>query len=176
VFLEFVIDPACSLVFEGEQRGEGLMRRPPRDPRSALLSGRMLRSALAFAALIAASSLGAFGWALLHPRPGASVASTMAFMTLALAQLLHLGNARSTRHVSSLSRAMSNRWALGALLLGVAMQLAIPFSPVLSDVLGVARFTSGEWALVVAFGAVPAVLGQALRLARRRIADDEHRA
>jgi Ca2+-transporting ATPase len=46
VFLEFVIDPACSLVFEGEQRGEGLMRRPPRDPRAPLFARPMLLEAL----------------------------------------------------------------------------------------------------------------------------------
>jgi len=31
VFLEFVIDPACTLVYEAEQSGEGAMQRPPRD-------------------------------------------------------------------------------------------------------------------------------------------------
>ncbi len=46
VFLEFVIDPACSLVFEGEQRGVGLMRRPPRDPRAPLFSRALLLEAL----------------------------------------------------------------------------------------------------------------------------------
>jgi Ca2+-transporting ATPase len=47
VFLEFVIDPACSLVFEGEQHGEELMRRPPRDRRERLFSGAMLLESLA---------------------------------------------------------------------------------------------------------------------------------
>jgi Ca2+-transporting ATPase len=46
VFLEFVIDPACSLVFEGEERGEELMHRPPRDPRAPLFSRPMLLEAL----------------------------------------------------------------------------------------------------------------------------------
>ncbi len=36
-FLEMIIDPACSLVFEAEGEEEDVMRRPPRDPSSPLL-------------------------------------------------------------------------------------------------------------------------------------------
>ena len=36
-FLEMIIDPACSMVFEAETEEEDVMRRPPRDPRSPLL-------------------------------------------------------------------------------------------------------------------------------------------
>jgi Ca2+-transporting ATPase len=36
-FLEMVIDPACSIVFEAEQEEDDVMRRPPRDPASTLL-------------------------------------------------------------------------------------------------------------------------------------------
>ncbi len=36
-FLEMVIDPACSVVFEAEQEEPDVMRRPPRDPASPLL-------------------------------------------------------------------------------------------------------------------------------------------
>ena len=36
-FLEMVIDPACSVVFEAEQEEPDVMQRPPRDPASPLL-------------------------------------------------------------------------------------------------------------------------------------------
>jgi Ca2+-transporting ATPase len=36
VFLEFIIDPACSVVFEAESREKDTMRRPPRNPRARL--------------------------------------------------------------------------------------------------------------------------------------------
>ncbi len=37
-FLEMVIDPVCSLVFEAEQEEENVMRRPPRHPEEPLFS------------------------------------------------------------------------------------------------------------------------------------------
>jgi Ca2+-transporting ATPase len=39
-FLEMVIDPACSVVFEAEEAEDDVMRRPPRDPAGSLLVRR----------------------------------------------------------------------------------------------------------------------------------------
>ena len=40
-FLEMVIDPACSIVFEAEPEESDLMRRPPRSPESRILPARL---------------------------------------------------------------------------------------------------------------------------------------
>jgi Ca2+-transporting ATPase len=37
-FLELIIDPMCSIVFEAEQEEDDVMRRPPRDPAAPLFS------------------------------------------------------------------------------------------------------------------------------------------
>lgn len=42
VFLELVIDPVCSIVFEAEREEADLMRRPPRPPRASLFSRELL--------------------------------------------------------------------------------------------------------------------------------------
>ncbi len=42
VFLELIIDPACSVVFESEQEEPDIMTRPPRDPAQSLFSARLL--------------------------------------------------------------------------------------------------------------------------------------
>ena len=64
--------------------------------------------------LITAVTLAAFIWGLAtaddEPR-----AVTLAFMTLALAQIFHLGNARSGEHVVSAAAALRNPWAVGAI-------------------------------------------------------------
>jgi P-type Ca2+ transporter type 2C len=63
-FLEMVIDPVCSLVFEAETAEDDLMRRPPRDPAEPLFSRAMvvwsvLQGAFAFG-LVAAIFVVAF--------------------------------------------------------------------------------------------------------------------
>lgn len=57
-FLEMVVDPACSIVFEAEPDEDDVMRRPPRSAESRLLSGAMagwslFQGLLAFAAVAA---------------------------------------------------------------------------------------------------------------------------
>ncbi len=46
VFLEMVIDPVSSIVFEAEPSEEGSMLRPPRRPDSSLVSGAVIAEAL----------------------------------------------------------------------------------------------------------------------------------
>ena len=65
VFLELIIDPACSIVFERESEAKGadIMRRPPRPPTARLLGvrslvGNLLRGGAMFAAVAAAYAAG----------------------------------------------------------------------------------------------------------------------
>lgn len=45
-FLEMVIDPACSVVFEAEEAEDNVMQRPPRNPQMPLLIGQRIGWAL----------------------------------------------------------------------------------------------------------------------------------
>jgi Ca2+-transporting ATPase len=63
VFLEFVIDPACSIVFEAEESGKGVMQRPPRDPREPLFSLQMVGVSLLLGASVLAAVCAAYWWA-----------------------------------------------------------------------------------------------------------------
>ena len=47
VFLELIIDPACSVVFEAEQDEPGIMQRPPRNPNDHMLDRQTVTIALA---------------------------------------------------------------------------------------------------------------------------------
>ena len=45
-FLEMIIDPVCSIVFEAEREEDNVMNRPPRSPRARLLSAGLIRWSL----------------------------------------------------------------------------------------------------------------------------------
>jgi Ca2+-transporting ATPase len=173
LWLNMVTDtfPALALAMEP---GEGdVMERPPRNPQEAILSRQFLGGILFYGALITASSLAAFGFSLggSHPR-----ATTMSFMTLALAQIFHLGNARSARSVLHPSRAGTNRFALGAVALSIALQLMAVYVAPLAHVLRVVPLRPAEWALVVGLAAAPAVVGQALKVWRGSVKPTERRS
>ena len=93
LWLNLVTDTFPALALAMEPGDADVMQRPPRNPQEAILSRAFLTSVFVYGALIAAVTLVAFAWALRYA-PGH--ATTVAFLTLALTQVFHLGNARSS--------------------------------------------------------------------------------
>ena len=85
-------------------------------------------------------------------------------MTLALAQLFHLGNARAHGPVVRPARAFANPWALGAVPLVLALQLLALYWTPLARVLETAPLDPGEWLVVAGLSLLPAVVGQTIEL------------
>jgi len=86
VFLELIIDPTCTLVFEAEPAEADVMRRPPRDLRIGLFSAETLGAALSQGFGILAVCLGSF----VSTRSAHSddSARAMTFVTLVVAFML----------------------------------------------------------------------------------------
>jgi P-type Ca2+ transporter type 2C len=147
LWLNLVTDtfPALSLAVEPAE--PDVMRRPPRDPQTAILSRHFIGNIAFYASLITAATLVAFVVAL--GQGDAARAGTIAFMTLALAQAFHLG-------------------ALGAVGLVVGLQVLAVYLPGLAGVLRVVPLTAVDWTLLLPAAAMPAVVGQAIRFVRRR--------
>jgi Ca2+-transporting ATPase len=158
--------PALALAVEPAERD--IMRQPPRDPREAILSNRLARSIIGYALLISLATLAAFSWGLARNPTNPTYASTLAFMTLAFAQILHLGNARSTVPVLAPARAWSNRYALAAVLVTFGLQvMAVTLDP-LARVLGLSSLAGSDWLVVLGLALVPALTGQAIKAATYR--------
>lgn len=82
-FLEMVIDPVCSLVFEAEKEEHDVMTRPPRDPAQELFSKELIIASL-FAGLLALMLVGAvYAGAVMRGLPEGEVRA-LAFFTLIL--------------------------------------------------------------------------------------------
>ncbi len=94
VFLEFVIDPACTLVYEAERTEAGAMERPPRNPREPLFNLRMLATSLALGATMLAAVFAAYWWALQSGRAD-SETHAIAFCAIVFSNLALLFATRS---------------------------------------------------------------------------------
>jgi Ca2+-transporting ATPase len=164
LWLNIVTDtfPALSLAIEPADRD--VMRRGPRDPDEAIFSANFVHAIVWYASLITMVTLAAFWMALQSDGDEAMPrALTMSFMTLALAQTFHLGNARSEEHVLTVRQAFSNPVALGAVGIVVFLQvLAVHFRP-LAEVLRTEPLSARDWLVCLALALVPAVIGQAAR-------------
>jgi Ca2+-transporting ATPase len=86
VFLEFVIDPACSIVFEAERSAAHIMERPPRPASQRLFDRSAFGAGLALGATLLAAVALVYGVALAQGA-GENAARAMAFATLVLGNL-----------------------------------------------------------------------------------------
>jgi P-type Ca2+ transporter type 2C len=155
-----------SLAVEPGQRD--VMRRPPRDPEHAILSARFIRAIAVYGAMITVATLAAFLWVLRRDGADVMVATTVAFMTLALAQTFHLGNARDIEPVLAWSRVIGNRWALAAVAVTVSLQLVALYFEPLAGILGVVPLGRSEWMVVIPCALFPAVAGQLMAWLKTR--------
>jgi Ca2+-transporting ATPase len=165
LWMNLVTDTFPALALAAEPPEDDVMRRPPRDPRAAVLSAGFIRLVAFYGALMTVVTLAAFVWALERGDPARAV--TVTFMTLSLTQIFHLGNARSARAVLRFRAATSNRFALSAVALTVSLQLLALTLPPLRSVLGLVPLEWRDWAVVLPLALAPAAVGQALKAARR---------
>ena len=122
-FLEMVIDPVCSLVFEAETEEDGIMTRPPRPPNEALFSGPTIVWSLLQGALVLGVSGTIFA---LAPSYGLSADQvrglTFATLILGIVALILVDRSRSASIFTAILR--PNR-ALAIVLPIVAAMLAV---------------------------------------------------
>ena len=122
-FLEMIIDPACSMVFEAEGEEANVMTRPPRDPKSPLL----IRQRIFWALLQGLIALAILSGLLISASRMGMVESDLRALIFTSLVLINMGLILVNRSFeSSLVRALlqPNR-ALWILLSGVSLLLVI---------------------------------------------------
>ncbi|WP_193171064.1 cation-translocating P-type ATPase [Nisaea nitritireducens] len=160
LYLNLVTDvfPAFALgVGEGSSN---IMRRPPRDPNEPILDGQRWLSVALFGVLITVATLGAFVVALQSLDYAPEEAVTIAFLTLAFAQLWHVFNMRGRGTGLIRNEVTANPYIWGALILCTALILGAVFLPVLSSVIGLQPPGAEGWVLSLGASLIPVVVGQ----------------
>jgi Ca2+-transporting ATPase len=176
LWLNLVTDIFPALALAVEPAEPDVMERPPRDPASGVLSRRFLGAVAFYGGLITAASLAAFAWGLgllggaaAGGVDGEARARTLAFATLAFAQLAHVVNARSPRPLLFTRGLFGNPWVVRAIGLTAVLQLAALYLPGLSGVLDTVPLGVADWAVVVPLALAPLLVGQAVKaLSTRR--------
>jgi Ca2+-transporting ATPase len=97
IFLELIMGPTCSIIYENEPMEPGTMKRPPRIMSETFLSGKQLRISIVQGLVIAAGCLG-IGYIYMNNGQSEIVIRTVVFITLLISNIfLTLAN-RSFRY------------------------------------------------------------------------------
>ena len=166
VFLEFVIDPACSMVFEAERSDAGIMERPPRPVGERLFSRASLGLAVLLGLGVLAAVVSVLAFAVAAGR-GDDASRTMGFVTLVSGNVaLILANRRHDLTVFELATRENKPLAWIAPGTAAALALAI-YVPAVSHVFRFAPLAPGDLAASVAAGFVSVLWYDLYKVARR---------
>ncbi|MCI4673677.1 cation-translocating P-type ATPase [Candidatus Mycolicibacterium alkanivorans] len=151
-FLELIIDPACSVVFEAEQIDPKIMDSPPRGLGEPMFGARVLTIAAlqGFSALLA--TLAVYLWAVLGGQSG-DVVRSVTFATLVVGNLALILVNRSWRlPVWRTVQERTNtalKWVLGGAAILLIAMLTIP---ALRHAFSFGPMTLSQWGVAVAAG------------------------
>ena len=156
-FLEMVIDPVCSLVFEAETAEDDVMSRPPRAPEAPLFSASMIVWSLFQGAVAFGLVAFIFVMALNQGMPDTEVrALTFFSLVMAIIGLIFVNRSFSSSIITALKRPNpALRWVLLTVSVTLALTLLWPFARALF------RFGPLHWndlAVTVAAGIVVLVV------------------
>jgi Ca2+-transporting ATPase len=128
LFLELIIDPACSVVFEMENEEPDVMQRPPRKLDSPLFGRAMIFSGLIQGLGILAVVAGVYEFAL-NQNLGAGEARMFAFVSLVIGNLGLIFSNRSRTQSIITSLRIPNKalwWVSGGALFFLILVLSVP--------------------------------------------------
>jgi cation-transporting ATPase F len=141
------------LTLAWEPKEEGIMERPPRNPRESLLTRALVYRTLLVSALLVVGSWWAFRYELAQ---GASLETsrTVAVNVFVVAQIFYLISCRSLSQPVRRLGLFTNRWLVAGIAVQLLLQLALTYAPVMNDLFQTAPLSANAWLRVVAVAAL----------------------
>jgi P-type Ca2+ transporter type 2C len=157
--------PALALAVDPPE--PGLMKRPPRSPRSGIFTRDVITLMAAGGIWSSIVNLGVFTWAQKAGKP-LPEAMTLTFVTLVLIQFFNAYNFRSDR-ISVWVRPFANRWLnLAVCWEAILLIIIVTVSPI-NNVFNAVPLSGGEWAIaLIAAASVTPILETTKWIIRRR--------
>jgi Ca2+-transporting ATPase len=169
VFLELIIDPACSVIFEAESAEPNTMNRPPRNPTERLFNLRSVGLSLLQGGSVLAVLLAVYWAAGLLGHAESDTRRALVFATLVVANLcLILTNRSWSRTIVSMFKEPNAAlwWVVGGAAAMLTIVLNVPF---VRELFHFNELHAVDLAICVAGGIVSIVWFEAIKALRVRL-------
>ena len=152
--------PAIALGFEPTERD--IMEHRPLNQKEGIFAGGLGIIILLQGIMIGLLGVIAFVWGLQNYN--LAIARTMAFGTLAFAQLGHALNTRSQNKSFFEVGALKNLRLIGALVLCIVLQFSVMNISLLSPVFHTTRLNASQWAMIFGLSIIPIIAVETIKL------------
>ena len=162
LWINLVTDSLPALALGVEAPEKDIMRRPPRRRSESLFAGGVGLNAVWQGVMFGVLTLIAF---VVGKQTNDALGSTMAFATLAIGQLVHAMNMRSSHSLFRVGF-HTNLYMLGAFFASLVLLLAVLLIPGLQGIFSLVAMNGASWGVVIGLSLAPLVIMEAYKLIR----------
>lgn len=168
LWLNLITDGAPALALGLEKGDPDIMDQPPRPTDEPIINKAMITGIVVQTIVIASVTLGAFIIGLkTHPEE-ASIATTMAFVTLSFSELLRAFTARSERNSLFRIGLFSNKTMIVAVLSSLVLLIMVVYLPFMQPVFDTVPLSWEQWQYVLPLLFLPAISAEITKWVTRR--------
>ena len=174
LWINLITDSLPALALGTESCERDIMRRPPRDPKDGIFAGGVgfdvayqgfLVTVLTMTAFFVGERIQNGAWAIANSTDG----TTMAFLTLSMAEIFHSFNMRSQRK-SLFSIKYHNLYLWGAAVLSLVLTLVVLYVPFLRDAFSFEHISLMEYGIGLALAFLIIPLVEIVKVIQRAVA------
>jgi P-type Ca2+ transporter type 2C len=165
LWLNLLTDGAPALALATEKGDPDIMQQKPRPKKEAIINHLMVTRIAVITVALTAVVLIAYQIGL---RTSIALAETMAFVTLALAELPIAYTSRSERYPLFKLGVFSNRWMQAAVGLSIVLILAVLYIPFFNRPFNTVPLTLDEWAIIIPLIIIPSAVAEISKFFVRR--------
>ena len=141
------------LMLAFEPKEPGIMTRPPRDPKTPILTGVLVWRLFLVGLLLLGGAFGLFEWELMRGAPVAE-ARTVAVNVFVLVELFYLFNCRSLTQSIFRLGFFSNPLLFGGVTIMLILQLMFTYLPAMNLMFHSAPISFGAWSRILAISVI----------------------
>ena len=177
LWINLITDALPAIALGVDTGDKDVMSKKPRDPNESFFAHGAGLRAIVGGTLIGILTLLAFYFGIAEhgyslgssniPENVLTYARTMAFVVLAASQLFYSLTVRnSTKSILSIG-IFSNRYLIGAILVGFLLQFGVISIPFFADAFNVMNLSMQDWGLVIVFSVIPLIVNEMIKVFMR---------
>ncbi|WP_400247114.1 calcium-translocating P-type ATPase, SERCA-type [Niallia sp. JL1B1071] len=157
LWVNLVTDGLPAMALGLDRPEDNVMKRGPRSPNEGVFSRGLGWKVISRGFLIGISTILAFMFAYDNNPENLEYAQTVAFITLVLAQLIHVFDCRSEKSILS-RNPFGNMYLVWAVISSLVLALVVIYVPFLQEIFHTLPIAMKDWPMIIGFASVPTFL------------------
>lgn len=164
LWINLVTDSFPAIALGLDPAEHNIMKKKPRSSKKSLFADGLWIKIISEGIMMGALTLVAFNIG--YNKFGLEVARTMAFVTLGLLELIHVYSVRTEESIFK-SNIFSNKYLIGAFILGFIMQVLVVVTPSFTKVFELTPLNSSQWTYIFIISISSVIIMEIQKLVNR---------